>query len=71
MEEKLTTVATYPQSAMAHMAKNFLIDNGIHAVLADEYLTNQVWVNFFEAKVQVPAEDAERASALLKNIKQA
>jgi Putative prokaryotic signal transducing protein len=70
MEEKLTTVATYRQSVLAHAAKNFLAEHDIRAFVADEYTADQSWSNFIGAKVQVSARDAERAAALLESVKQ-
>ncbi|HEX4144610.1 MAG TPA: DUF2007 domain-containing protein [Pirellulales bacterium] len=70
MDEKLVTVATYPQPIMAHMARNFLDEHGVRAFIADEHTTHQSWTNFIEVKVQVPSNDAERAMALLATIRQ-
>jgi len=69
-ESELATVATYPQPITAHMARNFLEDEGIRAFVVDERLARQPWDSFFGVKVQVPANDVERAAALLKTIGQ-
>jgi hypothetical protein len=65
MSEELVTVATYHQGMLAHAAKNFLAEKGIHAFIADEYTALESWSNFIEAKLQVSAADAERAMSLL------
>ena len=33
---EFTTIATYPQSILAHAAKNFLEEHGIRAFVADD-----------------------------------
>jgi hypothetical protein len=71
MSEELTTIATYPQAVLAHAARNFLAEQGIRAFVADEYTTVQSWSNYIEAKLQVAAVDAERATSLLATIKPA
>ena len=69
-ESELATVATYPQAVTAHMARNFLEEHGVSAFVVDEHLARQVWENFSGVNVQVPANDAGRAMALLKTISQ-
>ena len=66
---EFTTVATYPQSILAHAARNFLEEHGIRAVVADEFTTDQSWSNYIEAKLQVVDVDAERATSLLATVK--
>ena len=66
---EFTTVATYPQSILAHAARNFLEEHGIRAVVADEFTTDQSWSNYIEAKLQVVAVDVERAKSLLATVK--
>ncbi len=63
---ELTTIATYPQTALAHVARNFLEANGIRAFIADEFTTEQSWSTYIEAKLQVASVDAERATELLQ-----
>ena len=63
MAETLVTVASYPQSFLAHAAGNMLAEHGIRAFLADEHMADQSWVIYCEAKLQVAAADAERAIA--------
>ena len=62
---ELITIATYPQAILAHAARNFLAENGLRAFVADEFTTDQSWSNYIEAKLQVPAADAEAARTLL------
>jgi hypothetical protein len=68
MSDEIDTIATYPQTMLAHAAKNFLAEHGIRAFVADEFTTDQSWSNFIEAKLQVPAAAAERARALLSTV---
>jgi hypothetical protein len=68
MSDELATVATYPQAMEAHAAKNYLVEHGIRAFVADEFTTVQSWPNFIEAKLQVATVDAERAKSLLATI---
>jgi len=65
---ELKTVATYPQAFLAHAARNYLAEQGIRSFVADEFTTDQSWSNYIEAKLQVAAEDAERAAALLADV---
>jgi hypothetical protein len=65
MQQEIVTVATYPQAIEAHAARHFLEGHDIRAFVADEYTVIQSWSNYIEAKVQVPAKDAERAKELL------
>jgi hypothetical protein len=65
----LVTVETYSDSTEATLAKNDLIASGIKAVLVGEE-TNALWHVSSEMatiKLQVAAEDAERASEILSS----
>ncbi len=68
IQSTLVTIAQYPQSMLAHAAKNLLVANGIRAFVADESTADQSWSNYIEAKLQVPAADAERARSLIARI---
>jgi hypothetical protein len=64
----LITLATYPQAFLAHAARNYLAERGIRSFVADEFTTDQSWSNYIEAKLQVAAADAARATSLLAEV---
>ena len=67
MSSDRVCVGRYPNGAMAGLAKGLLEEEGIDATLAE--LTSQAWlvwdVPMMGVRVEVPAEDADRARALL------
>lgn len=65
MQEELVTVAAYSQAMKAEAAKNFLQGHGIRAFVADENVAVTLWPNLAETKLQVAADDADRAKKLL------
>jgi hypothetical protein len=68
MAGELTTVATFHQAAQAELARNVLAEAGIQAVVADAEIVAMDWLLANAVggiKVQVRAEDAERAAAVL------
>lgn len=66
----LVTIATYRTAIEAHAVKNFLEENGVPAFLADENFANLNYAIPVSAKLQVAAEDAERASELISRATQ-
>ena len=65
MHEELVTGAAYSQAIEAEAAKNFLVDRGIRAFVADENFAATTWSNLAEAKLQVAFADEDRARKLL------
>ena len=65
---EFVTVGTYPQSFLAHAAKNFLEEQGIRAFVTDEFTTDQSWSNYKKAKLQVAQEDVLQARSLLAGV---
>jgi hypothetical protein len=65
---ELITVATYPQTLLAHAARNIPEGHGLRAFVADEFTTEQSWSNYIEAKLQVSTADAARAKSLLATV---
>jgi hypothetical protein len=64
----LVTIETYSDSTEANLAKNDLIASGIKAVLIGE-ATNALWhvpTEMGMIKLQVAAEDAARATEIIK-----
>lgn len=65
---RLVTVAVYPHSHQAHLARALLNDAGISSFIANEY---GVVLPFFSptddgVRVQVPEDAAEEARAVLR-----
>ena len=58
---EFATIGTYPQSFLAHAAKNFLEEHGIRAFVTDEFTTDQSWSNYMK-------EDVEQAKELLATV---
>jgi hypothetical protein len=67
----LITVAEFSASPEATLAKNLLADEGIEAVLSEEYTGDlfELASNMGSVKLQVRSDDAERARALLDSVK--
>ena len=65
MDNTFVTVATYPNSIEAHVARSFLEVNGILAVFASEYTGIWSLSNLNETKLQVSAANVDRAKELL------
>ena len=65
MDNRLATIATFPQALLAHAAKNYLAQQGMRAFVADEFTTVQSWPVYIEAKPQVPLADAQRRGSCL------
>jgi len=65
MPDDFVTVAAYAQAMKAEAAKNFLQGHGIRAFVIDENFAVTMWPNLAETKLQVAAEDADRAKKLL------
>jgi Putative prokaryotic signal transducing protein len=64
----LVTVASFPVAWQAHVAKGRLEAEGIPCLLADEYVAAVFGLERFAwIKLQVTAEDAEAAHALLES----
>ena len=68
MSDKLVTVATFNFPIEAEMAKLRLESEGIECVLANEILArlDGPVLEIYPVKVQVRAEDAERAAKILR-----
>src|SRR5580704_3619688 len=65
----LVTIETYSDSTEAQLAKNDLLESGIKAVLSGEE-NNALWrlpTEIGMIKLQVAAEDAEKAAEILKS----
>jgi len=65
----LVTIETYSDSTEAQLAKNDLIESGIKAVLVGEE-SNALWrvpTEMGMIKLQVAAEDAEKAAEIIKS----
>lgn len=69
MAGKLVTIATFEQSARAHLARGVLEEAGIKAVVTDEAVVTMDWLlggAVGWVKVQVLEENADRAVAVLE-----
>jgi len=66
MSDELITVATFPNAFEAHVAKNYLDENGIASFIAGENASNLQYPALLETKLLVAEMDAERATTLLK-----
>ena len=65
---RLVTVASFPVAWQAHVAKGRLEAEGIPCLLGDEFVANLFCLERFAwVKLQVTAEDAEAAHALLES----
>jgi hypothetical protein len=64
MKSEFAIVRSYRTAMEAHSAKQFLEANGIPAFVLDEY-SSESWWNTVEVKIQVPADHAQDALALL------
>ena len=65
---RLVTVASFPVAWQAHVAKSRLEAEGIPCLLEDEYVAAVFAIERFAwVKLQVTAEDAETAHALLES----
>lgn len=65
---RLVTVATYDNAVSAHIAAGRLRADGLYCEIADEHLVQTDWLAAPAVggiKVQVPAEHAQRAVAIL------
>lgn len=72
MSGELVTVATYNTSYEASMAKNCLQAAGVRAILADDITVGMAWHlgnALGGVKLQVQAEDAERAEQILAEVR--
>ncbi len=72
MEEQLVTVETYQFLPEAQAAKLQLEGNGIRVFLADAEVVNMDWLlgnAIGNIKLQVPRDQAERALALIEQIR--
>ncbi|KAA5546532.1 putative signal transducing protein [Adhaeribacter rhizoryzae] len=68
----LVTVATFPEAIEAHIYRNRLEAEGIPSVIADEnIISNQPWhsIAYGGVKLRVRAQDQEKASALINEIR--
>jgi hypothetical protein len=70
---KLLTIATFGQLAEAHMAKNLLEVEGIQVFLAEEQTATVETMPHIRPgsspKLQVPEDQAKRATELLQAVK--
>lgn len=66
MSDELITIATYPYAPQAHVARNYLEDQGIAAFVADEFFSTLNYAMLSAVKLQVAAGDVARASELLE-----
>lgn len=66
---ELVTIAEFPSSVEATLAKNLLAENGIQAELADENVGDlfHLAANFGEVKLMVASDRAEEAKRLLES----
>lgn len=67
---ELVTIAQFPTTAEATMAKNRLAEEGIEAVLADENTGDlfHLAASFGEVKLMVPSEHVEQAKKILEKV---
>ncbi len=65
MSDRLVTIASFAFTPEAQMAKNLLESEGIPAIVAGELTADAFAGAAGEAKLQVRAEDAQRAVSLL------
>ena len=65
MKNEPVTVATYACAMEANAVRKLLERNGITAVVADEYLSDQRYSTLARVKLQVLGSDAARARDLL------
>ena len=66
--ENFKTLKTYNNSVEANLAKNYLIENGIDAILVDEY-AGEIFSNVVRGiKLNVQTEDFERAEELMTSL---
>lgn len=72
MEMELVAVAMYPTSVEATLAVNRLAEEGIEATLFNENTGDLLHLAapFGEVKVMVPAEKADRASEILRAVRE-
>ena len=68
MRNELVTVATYSSAIEANAVRNFLDKNGIQAVVADEYISDNRYSTLSKVKLQVSGSNAERAKELLDSV---
>jgi hypothetical protein len=65
----LVTIATFPTSEEAHLAKNRLELKGIRAALNNEYTRAVSFGISTPVSLQVASDEAERASGILLSIR--
>ncbi len=68
MADRLVTVATYSLSTEAQLARNMLEAEGIQAILSGELATTLQIGQVAQIRLEVRAEDAGRAAALLAEV---
>jgi hypothetical protein len=68
MRNEPVTVATYSSAIEANAVRNFLVKNGIQAVVADEYISDQRYSTLSKVKLQVSGSHASRARELLASV---
>ena len=66
MRNEPVTVATYPSAIEANAVRKFLEQNGVHAAVAAEYISDLNYSTLSKVKLQVAGSNAERARELLK-----
>lgn len=67
--EEYKTLKTFNDSVEANMAKNYLLDNGIEAILTDEYAGEIFSTVVRGIKLKILDKDYARASELLQQLK--
>ena len=68
MTRELETIASFTTAFAAHLRKNLLEREGVHAFLADELTGDQLFGGYVHdyVKVQVASQDVERAQQILQ-----
>lgn len=68
MKNKLKTIEVFDCTMKANIALNFLKENGIKAVLLDEFLGDIINIAVKGVKLQVDVQDEAKAKELLNNL---
>jgi len=71
MRDSLVTAAEFIQPLQAHVAKNYLEENGISSFIMNEHSYDQSFSNLIPVQLQVPAADLVRARQLLVEVEEA
>ena len=68
MTRELETIASFTTAFAAHLRKNLLEREGVHAFLADELTGDHLFGGYVHdyVKLQVASQDVERAQKILE-----